>query len=134
MYLSGRVGMTVSPSLAPRASERRKRVSTVCTCTYYPMISWGIVYHRQQTVYILCYTNLCESADFPNLKDVCHQPCSLKTMMRREYGKPRTPEQPEQAEIRSLKWQWVRTSQRPKMNQHDRFLRMSHWGIGLIYT
>ena len=89
-------------ALPPRSSERRKRVSTVCTCTYYPMISWGIVFHRQQTIYILCYTNLRESADFSNLKDVCHQPCSLKTIMRREYGKPGTLEQPEQADIRSF--------------------------------
>ena len=66
------------------------------------MISWGIVFHRQQTIYILCYTNLRESADFSNLKDVCHQPCSLKTIMRREYGKPGTLEQPEQADIRSF--------------------------------
>ena len=35
-------------------------VSTVCTCTKNPMISWGIVYHRLQTVnlyFILAYSS-----------------------------------------------------------------------------
>ena len=33
-----------------------------------------------------------------------------------------------------MKWQWVHTFQSPKINQHDRFLHVSHWGIGLIST
>ena len=51
------------PSLTHLPCGKRKSL-TVCACTKYSMISWGIIHHCQWTINPLLYTTIRESADF----------------------------------------------------------------------
>ena len=71
------LGQSVTERLHSLTREQLKTDGELCAHFVHVQILLG------KMNMLLCYTSLCLSVDFSGVKHPCHQPCTLKTMVRK---------------------------------------------------